>query len=44
MSGRRSQSLDVTLAWRLLSKNDLHIVRPAVIEKRDRGCIDRRTV
>ena len=39
-----SQSLDVTLALRLVSKNDLHIVGPAVVEQWDRCGIDRRAV
>ncbi len=39
-----SQSLEVKLALRLVAKNDLHIVDPAIVEQRDRGGIDRRPV
>src|SRR5258708_1564992 len=37
-------SLDVTGALRLISKHDLYIVGPAVVEKRDRRRIDGRAV
>ena len=39
-----SYLLDTTLALRWISKNDLHIVGPAVVEQGDRSGIDRRAV
>ena len=42
--GRHRLSLNVELASRLLSQNDLHSVGPAVVDERDRHCIDGRPV